>query len=43
MKTRIAVPIASAVSFWAKVGDDIWEFLLLGGLDQPAGSAAAAT
>ena len=28
MNTRIAVPIASAVSFCVKVGDDIWDFLL---------------
>jgi hypothetical protein len=27
MKTRIAVPRASALSFWVRVGDDI-EFLL---------------
>ena len=44
MNTRIAVPIASAVSFCVKVGDDIWNFLLQGrGGCQPADSAAAAT
>src|SRR2546425_11490621 len=29
IKTRIAVPIASAVNFWGSVGDDIaWDLLL---------------
>src|ERR1700751_4439495 len=30
MKTRIAVPIASAVNFWGSVGDDIARDLLVG-------------
>ena len=42
MNTRIAVPMASAVSFWAKVGDDI-RFLLLVGRVGSAGRFAAAT
>ena len=36
MKTRIAVPMASAVSFWDKVGDDIRCYLLRESMGQPA-------
>src|SRR5918995_5492348 len=41
MNTRMAVPIASAVSFCERVGDDIWGFLLRLRVEQPGGLGGA--